>query len=306
MLLTFSGNRDFSMGLNEQYNLSVQFDLKDFEGGTYADLTYQVIQRMIKAGPSTLKPLYKSLVSVISNTAPYVKSLSKESAEGIFSLIKTFSDAELLKKREENSRILSNLFEAVNYVLLYHDEGNEEFLVALIKYREILKIDEIKLSEDQPPSEEPPAEEPASSTQAASIRESNVSSASTESTQVAKDESEKQEETTTSETNQTEANEQSTQDETKEDIDPKEDVDPKEGDKPKEDDKSKEDDPKIDEDSKEEVKKEEDKQDDENNMVDVPLDEIKHEQYDEDNKQAKADSKEGNKFLSPKWEEDWK
>lgn len=134
------------MGLNDQYNLSIQFDLKEFEGGSYADLTYQVIQRMIKAGPSTLRPLYKSLVSVISNTAPYVKSLSKDSSEGIFALMKTFSDADLLRKREETSRILSNLFEAVNYILLYHDEGNEEFLVALIKFREILKISDLKLA----------------------------------------------------------------------------------------------------------------------------------------------------------------
>ena len=110
ILLSFSSNRDFSMVLNDPYTLQLQFDLKDFEGGSYADLTYQVIQRMIKVGPGILRPLYKSLVSVISNTAPYVKSLSKDSSESIFSLIKTFSNPELLKKREETSRILGNLF----------------------------------------------------------------------------------------------------------------------------------------------------------------------------------------------------
>jgi hypothetical protein len=135
--------------------MQLTFDLKDFEGGSYADLTYQVIQRMIKVGPGILRPLYKSLVSVISNTAPYVKSLSKDSCESIFSLIKTFSNPELLKKREETSRILSNLFEAVNYILLYHDEGNEEFLVSLIKYREVLKINELKLAEGASPTSSP-------------------------------------------------------------------------------------------------------------------------------------------------------
>lgn len=143
------------MALNEPYTMQLTFDLKDFEGGSYADLTYQVIQRMIKVGPGILRPLYKSLVSVISNTAPYVKSLSKDSSESIFSLIKTFSNAELLKKREETSRILSNLFEAVNYILLYHDEGNEEFLVSLIKYREVLKINELKVAEGSSPSHSP-------------------------------------------------------------------------------------------------------------------------------------------------------
>ena len=138
------------MALNEPYNLGIQFDIKDFEGGSYADLTYQVIQRMIKAGPSTLRPLYKSLVSVISNTAPYVKGLSKDSSEGIFALVKTFSDVDLLKKREETSRILSNLFEAINYILLYHHDGNEEFLVALIKFRDILQVGDVKLAIEVP------------------------------------------------------------------------------------------------------------------------------------------------------------
>ncbi len=142
------------MLLNEPYNLQLEFDLKDFEGGTFADLTYQVIHRMIKVGPGILRPLYKSLVSVLSNTAPYVKWLSKDSCECIFYLIKMFSNPELLKKREETSRILSNLFEAMNYILLYHDEGNEEFLIALIKYREVLKIGELKLAEQIEPKKE--------------------------------------------------------------------------------------------------------------------------------------------------------
>ena len=144
ILLSLSSNKDFAMALNDPYSLQLQFDLKDFEGGSYADLTFQVIQRMVKVGPGILRPLYKSLVSVISNTAPYVNSLSKDSAESIFSLIKTFSNPELLRKREDTSRILGNLFEAVNYVLLYHDEGNEEFLMSLIMYRKIMKIGDLK------------------------------------------------------------------------------------------------------------------------------------------------------------------
>jgi len=98
ILLTFSSNRDFSMLLNEPYNLQLQFDLKDFEGGTFGDLTYQVIHRMIKVGPGILRPLYKSLVSVISNTAPYVKGLTKDSCECIFYLVKMFSNPDLLRK----------------------------------------------------------------------------------------------------------------------------------------------------------------------------------------------------------------
>ena len=46
--------------------------------------------------------------------------------------------------------MLSNIFEAINYILQYHDEGNEEFLVTLIKYRELFSfIETLKLSEEE-------------------------------------------------------------------------------------------------------------------------------------------------------------
>jgi len=38
-----------------------------------------------------LTPLYKSLVSIISNISPYVKNLTKESSECILGLVKRFA-----------------------------------------------------------------------------------------------------------------------------------------------------------------------------------------------------------------------
>ena len=52
-------------------------------------------------------------------------------------------------------RIVSDhLYEAINYVLQYHDDGNEEFLVTLIKYRdtisfvETFKFNDVKLEKE--------------------------------------------------------------------------------------------------------------------------------------------------------------
>lgn len=80
-----------------------------------------------------------------------MKDLTKESSECILQLVKKFANVSFLKESENNCRVLSNIFEAINYILQYHDEGNEEFLVTLIKYRELFSfIETLKLSDDEP------------------------------------------------------------------------------------------------------------------------------------------------------------
>lgn len=149
IILTLSSSREFALFLNEPYNLSLPFDLPEFVPTTHANLLIQVIYRSIQVGPRVLAPLYKSLISVIANIAPYAKNLTKESSEALFKLVKRFSTVESLKESEQNTKILSNALEAVNYVLQYHDEGIEEFLITLIQYRETFSfIETVKLAED--------------------------------------------------------------------------------------------------------------------------------------------------------------
>jgi hypothetical protein len=355
MLLTFSSNRDFSMALNEPYGLELQFDLKDFEAGTYADLTYQVIHRMIKVGPGILRPLYKSLVSVISNTAPYVKSLTKDSCESIFMLIKTFSNPDLLKKREETSRILSNLFEAINYILLYHDQGNEEFLVALIKYREVLKINDLrlaiggesqvqeivqpvntdeKLSEESKKEKEIEAEQPKDVDTAKVEKEENKDEVVKEDKADDKQEVKDEQEVVTQEDTK-----EDTQEDTKEDKQDDKQEDTKEDKKDDKQEEKQEEKQEVQNEDKKEDKqeelatettqeeskekslteeehanddpnhesknddKEESKEDqNEENMVDVPLDDIRH----KENNAAPAGTHQLHQFLTPEWEAEWK
>ena len=135
--------------------MKLPFDLTDFVPSTHANLLIQVIHRAIKHGPRVLQPLYKSLVSIISNVAPYAKNLTKESSEAILYLIKRFSEIKFLRESEGNCKIVSNLMEAINYILQYHDEGNEEFLVTLIKYREVFAfIETLELSKPELKKEE--------------------------------------------------------------------------------------------------------------------------------------------------------
>lgn len=328
VLLTLSSNRDFSMALNDPYTLQLQFDLKDFEGGSYADLTYLVIHRMIKVGPGILRPLYKSLVSVLSNTAPYVKSLSKDSSESIFSLIKMFSSVELLRKREETSRILSNLFEAVNYILLYHDEGNEEFLVSLIKYREVMKVADLKLADPprpdqdsrphaadaakaepeakpEPESEpqlepklgadehEAPAEEPPAASTEPTVAPSQDESKSEEPSVEPNAElnAESNAEPSAESAPATDSSQPESKPETQSKAAP---VEEEKSEQPAAQPQQKPTEEPRESESVEETKEEA--------MVDVPLDDIKHQQNDESEQVVPG----AHIFLSPEWEKEWK
>lgn len=310
------------MGLNEPFTMTMQFDLKDFEGGSYADLTYQVIHRMIKVGPGLLRPLYKSLVSVISNTAPYVKSLSKDSSECIFSLIKTFSNPEILQKREETSRILSNLFEAVNYILLYHDEGNEEFLVALIKYREVLKINDLQLTEEVPAKVDgqekktKEVKEVEDNNEQAEVVEKILRNSSLEDkpedstvqveVEVKEGENEKLPEKVEvpEEAVKTKKKIKENKDATEETV--KEEVKNDSKDKTEKEPENESTEASIEEPKKSPKKEEIKDTQEDGSMVDVPLDDIKHQQKEENEKEETNGAQEKFVFMTPEWEVEWK
>jgi len=117
ILLTLSGSRDFALSLNEPVANKLKWDLPEYTPTTYGNLLVQLIHRSIQVGPRILAPLYKSLASIISNISPYVKNLSKESSECILQLVKRFANVSFLKESENNCRVLSNVFESINYIL---------------------------------------------------------------------------------------------------------------------------------------------------------------------------------------------
>jgi hypothetical protein len=91
---------------------------------SYSDLVFVSVYGLIKNGPRLLRPIYKSIVAILSNLAPYTKSLCKEGCEGLMYLLKIFSKKEFLKEREDNCKCLVSLMEAINYLIAYHDETN--------------------------------------------------------------------------------------------------------------------------------------------------------------------------------------
>lgn len=97
LLLTISASRELAMNLNTPFNLSINLDLVEMKQGvsastgspkcnTYADLVFVSVYGLIKNGPRLLKPIYKSIIAILSNLAPYTKSLCKEGCDGLMYL----------------------------------------------------------------------------------------------------------------------------------------------------------------------------------------------------------------------------
>lgn len=130
MLLSISASRDLAMTLNEKFtNSSVKFDMPVYESVTYNDLIFLSIYKLIQTGPRLLKPIYKSIVAVIANLAPYTKELCREACDGLIYLVQAFSKKEFILEKEDNARTLTALFESINYLLAYHDETNQHLQI---------------------------------------------------------------------------------------------------------------------------------------------------------------------------------
>lgn len=50
-------------------------------------------------------------------------------------LVQVFSKKEFLLEKEDNCKSLTSLFEAINYLIAYHDETNQYLQIQLMKYQ---------------------------------------------------------------------------------------------------------------------------------------------------------------------------
>mmetsp|Transcript_17821 Transcript_17821/g.30218 ORF Transcript_17821/g.30218 Transcript_17821/m.30218 type:complete len:167 (+) Transcript_17821:1316-1816(+) len=147
LMLTVSASRELAMNLNTPFTLSIKLDLVDAKSNsyTYSDLVFVAVYGLIKNGPRLLKPIYKSIIAILSNLAPYTKSLCKEACDGLMYLLTIFAKKEFLLEREDNCKTLGSLIEAVNYLIAYHDESNHYLQIQLMKYQTIFDFLESNL-----------------------------------------------------------------------------------------------------------------------------------------------------------------
>lgn len=144
LLLTISASRELAMNLNTPFNLNIKLDLIEIGGWsasgnvyTFADLVFVSVYGLIKNGPRLLRPIYKSIIAILSNIAPYTKNLCKEGCEGLMYLLNVFAKKEFLLEKEDNCKTLGSLIEAINYLIAYHDETNHYLQIQLMKYQSV-------------------------------------------------------------------------------------------------------------------------------------------------------------------------
>lgn len=93
------------------------------------------VYKLIHSGPRLLKPIYKSIVAIAANIAPYTKNLSREACDGLIYLVGVMTKKEFILEREDNARCVTALFEAINYLIAYHDESNQHLQIQLMKFQ---------------------------------------------------------------------------------------------------------------------------------------------------------------------------
>ena len=124
------------MNLNHPYQQQIKLDIPEFQG-CYADLIFLSVYKLIHNGPRLLKPIYKSIIAILSNIAPYTKKLSREASDGLLYLASVISKKEFLLEKEDNCKSMTSLFEAINYLIAYHDETNQYLQIQLMKNQKI-------------------------------------------------------------------------------------------------------------------------------------------------------------------------
>ena len=137
LLLTISASRELAMNLNAPFTMNIKLDIVELQSQSYtfSDLVFVSVYGLIKNGPRLLRPIYKSIIAILSNLAPYTKSLCKEACDGLMYLVQVFAKKEFLLEKEDNCKTLSSLMEAINYLIAYHDESNHYLQIQLMKYQ---------------------------------------------------------------------------------------------------------------------------------------------------------------------------
>ncbi|XP_057681874.1 protein HID1-like isoform X2 [Corythoichthys intestinalis] len=136
ILLLLSGERNFGVRLNKPLTLRVPMDVPVFSG-THADLLLVIVHRVMTGGHRRLQPLFDSLLTVIVNVSPYLKSLSMVSANKLLHLLEIFSRPCFLFSAPRNHQLVFFLLEAFNNIVQYQFDGNSNLVYSLIRRRNL-------------------------------------------------------------------------------------------------------------------------------------------------------------------------
>eukprot|EP00160_Parvularia_atlantis_P018711 Unigene7058_Nuclearia_a/m.21624 Unigene7058_Nuclearia_a/g.21624 ORF Unigene7058_Nuclearia_a/g.21624 Unigene7058_Nuclearia_a/m.21624 type:complete len:771 (+) Unigene7058_Nuclearia_a:142-2454(+) len=138
-MLILSGDRNFGVRLNKQYDQTfTALKLPAFEGN-YADVLFLVLHQVIVDGHRSLLQLYDCILTVIANAAPYVKSVSSVTAHKLLSLLRMFTAPKFLLASPNNCELSLVLMDALNNMVQYQFDGNTRLIYAILRNQKLFE-----------------------------------------------------------------------------------------------------------------------------------------------------------------------
>ena len=137
IFLLLSGERNFGVRLNKPFVPRITIpDIPKFTG-THADLLFLVFHKVITSGLPRLQPLYDSLLTILVNVSPYLKSLSMVTCSRLMHLLESFSTTWFLFAKPTNHFLVFYLLEIFNNIVQYQFDGNTNLIYSLLRTKEV-------------------------------------------------------------------------------------------------------------------------------------------------------------------------
>ncbi|CAG9333085.1 unnamed protein product [Blepharisma stoltei] len=174
ILIKLSENRKFSVSLNAKYSGNLPVSFPNFNG-TYADVLIITVGKIIQAGNQALEGIYPSLLIIITNISPYLKSLSVVSSQTIMRFFETFSLQRWLLASPTNHYLIFYVLEIIANLIQYQWQASSYLILYIIRKKDLfVKLNKLKLEEEENNKEETKKSEESKKSEEAGVEEEKI------------------------------------------------------------------------------------------------------------------------------------
>lgn len=138
VLLKLSGERSFSVSLNQTFKAHLPVDMPQVQG-SHADLLIITLHKLMVSGMDKLSSLYTCFLTIICNISPYCKSLSAPASLKLVNLVELFASPRILFAAENNYSSVVMLLESLNNLVQYQYEGNFNLVFYILTRRKVFE-----------------------------------------------------------------------------------------------------------------------------------------------------------------------
>ena len=123
ILLLLSGERSFSIALNKPFKIKQWSYELDSKPSNFHDFLILIVYKLFTDSSASLLPLRECLLTIITNTSPYISSISSNASGKLIKLFLKFSAPKPLLTNEKYHRFCQFLLEIFNNLIQYQFAG---------------------------------------------------------------------------------------------------------------------------------------------------------------------------------------